>query len=344
MALNIKELINRAKGYVELEAETKVIEVSFAERFTLFGREDVVLSIRTTDTKEPEWWVVGGSTPMNLYSKSRFSSADEAFSMHSGLMLRMAADDFKESAEAPEEVGYDAFISHASEDKDSIVRPLASILTQMGFKIWYDEFELRVGDSLRQSIDKGLVNSRFGIVILSHEFFAKNWPQYELNGLTAREIEGQKVILPVWHNIDKKDVLAYSPPLADKVALDTKRLSIQKIADELAKVFAIGAKTIGVVPGWESAKFRFLRGEGELRIGSNEGPAFTMWEALLHFNESEYPIFIEGELFDKNTLLFHAAQNLGVVRNWLGKKEFKQIWKMCVDANFNPKQFDKYGR
>ncbi|PYL58658.1 MAG: hypothetical protein DMF30_01825, partial [Verrucomicrobia bacterium] len=75
-----------------------------------------------------------------------------------------------------------------------------------------DEFELTVDDSLRQSIDRGLVNSRYGIVVLSKAFFARDWPQYELNGLTAKEVGGEKVILPVWHGVTKADILAYSPP------------------------------------------------------------------------------------------------------------------------------------
>ncbi len=85
----LKELTKRAKEYVELEADTKVLRVTFAERFTLFGNEDVVLSVTTTDKDDPNWWVVGGSTPMNLYSKSHFKSADEAFSFHTGIMMRM---------------------------------------------------------------------------------------------------------------------------------------------------------------------------------------------------------------------------------------------------------------
>lgn len=236
MPLNIDELIQRAQRYVELEAETQVTGVTFVERFALFGREDVVLSVTTTDPKFPEWWVVGGGTPMNLYTKDKFPTADEAFSFHSGLMLRLAHDDYVESPDRPESVGYDAFISHASEDKSELVKPLATLLAAMGFRVWYDEFELRVGDSLRQSIDRGLVNSRFGIVVLSPDFFAKNWPQYELNGLTAREIEGSKVILPIWHKVTKRDVLGYSPTLADKFALGTDQLSLEAIAEALADV------------------------------------------------------------------------------------------------------------
>ena len=237
MALNLKQLMKGVKEYVEVEAHTRVKSISFVERFHLSGKEDIAFSVVTTDKKEAEWWVVGGSTSMNLYAKSQFHSADEAFSMHTGLMLRMAAHDFNHSTIAPKEIGYDAFIVHASEDKVGLVRPLAKTFSRMGYRVWYDEFELRAGDSLRQSIDRGLVNSRYGIVVLSAAFFSKNWPQYELNGLTAREMKGHKVILPVWHKITKDDMLKFSPTLADKVAVTTKGRSIKKIATELAKAF-----------------------------------------------------------------------------------------------------------
>jgi len=234
--MNIDELIHRAIEYVELEAKTTVINAEFTEKFSLLGNEDVVISVQTTDKDDPDWWVVGGDSPMNLYDKNKFGSADEAFSFHSGIMLRMMARDFESSTTPPDGVGYDAFISHASEDKDTIVRPLARLLNSMGFYIWYDEFELRIGDSLRQSIDRGLVNSNYGIVVLSKSFFSKNWPQYELNGLTAKEIEGKKVILPIWHEITKKDILKFSPSLADKVAADSSKMDIKTMARELAKV------------------------------------------------------------------------------------------------------------
>jgi hypothetical protein len=234
MALNIEELKTHAKEYVEHEADTEVTHVEFVQSYALFGREDVVLSVRTTDPENPEWWVVGGSTPMNLYSKSRIPSADEAFSFHTGIMARLLDREFEISEEPPESIGYDAFISHASEDKEELVRPLAEALTEMGFRVWYDEFELRVGDSLRQSIDRGLTNSSYGIVVLSEAFFAKNWPQYELDGLVALEMGGQSVILPIWHGVDRDEVLSHSPTLADRVALRTDQMTINELASELA--------------------------------------------------------------------------------------------------------------
>lgn len=140
------------------------------------------------------------------------------------------------SVAAAEIASHDAFISHASEDKPDLVRPLAEALTTRGLQIWYDEFQLTVGDSLRRSIDRGLAGSRFGIVVLSPDFFAKNWPQYELDGLVAKENEGRKVVLPLWHRVSKNDVLKYSPTLADRVALSTAMFTIEELADKLAEV------------------------------------------------------------------------------------------------------------
>jgi hypothetical protein len=136
----------------------------------------------------------------------------------------------------PTVVQYDVFISHATEDKGEVVRPLAEALVSKGLRVWYDEFELRLGDSLRRKIDAGLANSRFGVVVLSHAFFAKNWPQYELDGLVSREMTGEQVILPLWHRITKSEVLAKSPSLADKVARNTADFTIDEIAQEIAEV------------------------------------------------------------------------------------------------------------
>src|SRR5208282_276000 len=109
---------------------------------------------------------------------------------------------------------WDLFISHASEDKKDFVEPLAEALGKFGVKVWYDRFSLQLGDSLSRSIDQGLVQSKFGLVVLSPHFLAKRWPEYELRGLTAREIVGTKVILPVWRDVEHADVLKFSPPLA----------------------------------------------------------------------------------------------------------------------------------
>lgn len=131
---------------------------------------------------------------------------------------------------------YDVFISHASEDKEDFVRPLAEKLIERGFNVWYDEFQLKIGDKLRRSIDKGLANSRFGIVVFSPDFFKKDWTQYELDGLVQIEMTGKKTILPLWHKVSKDEVMKFSPSLADTVALNTAMLTIDELVEKLSEV------------------------------------------------------------------------------------------------------------
>ena len=131
---------------------------------------------------------------------------------------------------------WDVFISHASEDKEAVARPLAAALEDLGLTAWLDESELRIGDSLRRKIDHGLSRSRFGVVIFSRSFFAKGWPQYELDGLVTRSVSGEQTILPIWHEITKDEVMAQTPSLADKIARSTAQFTIAEIAAEIAAV------------------------------------------------------------------------------------------------------------
>ncbi|KAB2850601.1 MAG: DUF1883 domain-containing protein [Hyphomicrobiaceae bacterium] len=99
------------------------------------------------------------------------------------------------------------------------------------------EFELRIGDSLRRRIDHGLARSRFGVVIISPAFLAKNWTQYELDGLVTREMHGgTQVILPIWHGISKDEIIKQSPTLADKLALRSSDATVAEMAAEIADV------------------------------------------------------------------------------------------------------------
>ena len=106
---------------------------------------------------------------------------------------------------------WDVFISHASEDKDDITEKIVKLLVYFGIKVWYDKNILSVGDSLSKSIDIGLSDSRYGIIILSKNFIKKGWTDYEFRSLLNREIGKKKVILPIWHKITKETIEKYSP-------------------------------------------------------------------------------------------------------------------------------------
>ncbi|WP_369855286.1 toll/interleukin-1 receptor domain-containing protein [Candidatus Thalassolituus haligoni] len=130
------------------------------------------------------------------------------------------------------------FISHASEDKEEFVRPFANTLIDTGVDVWYDEYSLKIGDSLAESIDSGLRECDFCIVVLSHAFFAKKWTKKELYSLENRQInENRKIVLPVWHNVTSNEVATFSPFLGDTIAL-TSDIEMRKLTNQILESVA----------------------------------------------------------------------------------------------------------
>lgn len=127
-----------------------------------------------------------------------------------------------------------AFISHDSRDKESLVRALAIQMSSMMCPVWYDEFSLGVGDSLRQSIERGLKETRKCVVILSPNFFSNaGWGKAEFDSIYTREIiEKNNVILPVWHGVSAQEVYEYSPRLADRMGLSSD-LGVEELSRRL---------------------------------------------------------------------------------------------------------------
>jgi len=131
----------------------------------------------------------------------------------------------------------DVFLCHAREDKPTVAEPLAAALKARGLRVWLDGAEILVGDVLTQKIDYGLAHARFGAVVISQAVFAREttWVRRELDALATREAEeGRVVVLPIWHGVMKDEVSHYSPTLASKLALETAKMSIDAIADEIA--------------------------------------------------------------------------------------------------------------
>lgn len=134
---------------------------------------------------------------------------------------------------------YDVFVSHAYEDKESFVDEFVEALRGQGLKVWYDTDKLKWGDSMREKIDRGLAKSKYGVVILSPNYIAehKYWTKAELNGLFQVETVNGKTILPIWHNLTKKQVVEYSPIIADRKAMTTASMTPEEIAAELKELF-----------------------------------------------------------------------------------------------------------
>ncbi|MDF9716632.1 TIR domain-containing protein [Nocardioides sp. ChNu-153] len=130
----------------------------------------------------------------------------------------------------------DVFLSYASEDKDEVARPLKGALEARGLSVWFDEIKIKGGLSIRQEIEKGIARARFGVVILSPDFFAKQWTQAELDALFSKKTStGENLILPVWHRVTKDQVHAQSPLLAGILTLNTSLMTVDELADALAE-------------------------------------------------------------------------------------------------------------
>lgn len=186
------------------------------------------------------------------------------------------ADPRQEAPEdEPRETEYDAFIAHAAADKNEVVRPLAEELQRRGYRIWYDEWTLKIGDSLGRTIDAGLRASRYGVVVLSPSFFTRTWTKKELDALEAREARGTKVILPVWHRLRAEDVTKHSPMLAARLAARTE-LGIDKVADAISEVLGpLDSLPVRPPTGSESSEI-------DLRIAEPANQASEGWLEWLH--------------------------------------------------------------
>lgn len=149
--------------------------------------------------------------------------------------VRAISDETEEQEILPE---YDVFVSHAWEDKESFVDEFVQALKDLEVKVWYDTSQMKWGDSMRAKIDDGLRKSRFGVAVLSPNYIAENkyWTKAELDGLFQLESINGKTLLPVWHNLTKKQVMDYSPIIASKLAMNTASMTPQEMAEELLKL------------------------------------------------------------------------------------------------------------
>ena len=144
-------------------------------------------------------------------------------------------DDLNKDASNDE---FDFFISHAYEDKKNFVDEFVRELRELDLKVWYDDNSIPWGGSLREEIDKGLRNSKYGIVILSPSYIeeGKYWTKKELDGLFQKESIDKGKIVPVWYDLNKMDVFNYSPMISDLKAMTSANLTPREMAAEFKKI------------------------------------------------------------------------------------------------------------
>lgn len=131
---------------------------------------------------------------------------------------------------------YDVFISHATKDKMSYVNELFFALRKLGVQIFYDSEEISWGDKWKQAILEGTEKSEFAIIVISKNFFGREWTERELSEFFQRQNSSQqKIVLPLLYNITREDVLAQYPFLEEIQYISSEDYSIEEICILFAK-------------------------------------------------------------------------------------------------------------
>lgn len=197
------------------------------------------------------------------------------------------------------EFKYDFFISHASEDKKEFVKEFAAELEKRGYLVWYDEFSIKVGDSLIDIIQEGIKNSLYGLVVLSKNFFKKQWTKKELNALLSKEIvTRENLLLPIWLDVSYEEVFEYSPFIADRFAISSEKNSIDEIINKLEDKVKPRHITMEMI----EAKIEYYISANDTRLKKEEIDIVNRIEKLRNFHQECCEYFDENLDFDNNIL------------------------------------------
>ncbi|MFP1739615.1 toll/interleukin-1 receptor domain-containing protein [Lonsdalea quercina] len=234
---------------------------------------------------------------------------------------------------------HDSFISYATEDND-FVSDVAYGLKSNGLSVWFAPMSLKVGDRLLDSIEKGLNESRTGILVLSPSYLSKSWTSYEMDILIRKNIECNKKILPIWLNTNKQDIEKKHVGLSGIFGI-SDTTSVANVLSQLVEVLSDGAPYRGIIPSWEEPENRFFRGVGEINLQSINGQTTSIFELLINSRDDQYPFWLAGKSYTKRELLRQAALVIGsdpaTVKKWVSENEYQQLWDMCVDIGLDPR-------
>lgn len=132
---------------------------------------------------------------------------------------------------------YDVFLSHTSADKNDFVEALKNSFDNLGISIFYDKDSIEWGDNWKQKIYNGLSNCKYGVIVVSKNFFDREWTEKELKELLSRQNKtGSKLVLPIAYKIDISTIYEKYNELTDIQFIDASKCSIQDITIQLAKI------------------------------------------------------------------------------------------------------------
>lgn len=237
-ASTIKSKMKQKEGYESTARKAESASADYAKKIAdkRTKRNDAYLKLQKEEQSERKKQEKSIANMKRVYEQ-RISELESA--RITTIEKEITDEDTSEDTSF-DELEYDVFVSHAWEDKEDFVDEFVQALNDRNIKVWYDKVKIKWGDSMRARIDDGLRKSKFGVAVLSPNYIAegKYWTKAELDGLFQLESINGKTLLPIWHNLTKKQVMAYSPIMASKLALTTAMMTAEEIADELLNMLS----------------------------------------------------------------------------------------------------------
>lgn len=240
---SVRSIIKAISSGGQLEFSGKAVlpaAKTFLGRLRIENKPNSIVDVGATLLTSPREFLSSElhyTSRLFLYCESMLDESvigklmDEAKSINVNLQIRTPDyEKTRSNMESPL-----AFISHDTRDKNDVARPIATTLQRMMCPVWYDEFSMSVGDSLRESIEKGLRECKKCVLVLSQNFLANTgWGKKEFDSIFTRElIFEQRLVLPVWYGVSKQDVYNYSPSLVDTLGLDFSALGVDEVCRRL---------------------------------------------------------------------------------------------------------------
>ena len=141
---------------------------------------------------------------------------------------------------------YDVFLSYANKDSKKYIEKLYKELKKLGLNIFYDKESIDWGDEWKERILESTQDSEFAILVISKNYFGREWTERELNEFLSRKNKaGQKIILPIIHGITNKELAEKYPELGKIQTISTKNNNVMEIAIKFAEIFIKRLRDLG---------------------------------------------------------------------------------------------------
>jgi hypothetical protein len=181
----------------------------------------------------------GGGARSSSSSRPRWSKAGSSIAYTPAQVLSLSPIRQTVETRAAEQPGLrDVFLCHAWDDRQGSAKELHDLLVSAGVKVWFSEKDLSLGVSMMRAIDKGLANSRIGLVLVTPALLAR-LPKESIADKELSTLLAGNQLIPIVHNTTYEALRNVSPMLASRSGLDTSEDSMAVVAEKIAELVSL---------------------------------------------------------------------------------------------------------